>query len=46
LAETTQGETAAQAEEKRRFLEDGFEVTAVFDGNSFSEKKWRGIDYF
>lgn len=46
LAEITEGETEAQAEEKRRFFEDGFEVTAIFDGNSLSEKKWRGIDYF
>lgn len=46
LAEITEGENEAQAAEKKRFLEDGFEVTAIFDGNSFNEKKWRGIDYF
>lgn len=46
LAEIVEGENEANASEKKRFLEDGFEVTAIFDGSTFSEKKWRGIDYF
>jgi hypothetical protein len=35
----------AGAEEKLAFLDGGFEVTAVFDGEDFHDAQWKGVDF-